>query len=105
VTKTTIEISDDLLRRAKQAALERDTTLRTIVEEALARALGPSDVPSAALRTLTWPPAREVDATRLDAEAVLAAIAWERERAPEDPVRREERLEPVSRQHKKKKKK
>lgn len=110
MTKTTIEISDDLLRRAKQAALERDTTLRTVVEDALARALGPSDVPDAALRTLTWPPARELDAShldaaRLDAEAVLAAIARERERAPEDPGRREGRLEPAPRHHKKKRKK
>ena len=104
MTKTTIEISDDLLRRAKQAALERDTTLRAIVEEALTRALGPADVRSAALRTLTWPPAREADASSRDAGSVLAAIARERERAPEDPGRREGRPEPLPRQHKKKKK-
>jgi predicted transcriptional regulator len=33
--KTTIEISDTLLRAAKCLAAERDTTLRTVVETAL----------------------------------------------------------------------
>jgi Bacterial antitoxin of type II TA system, VapB len=33
--KTTIEINDALLKRAKQLALERNTTLRTVLEAAL----------------------------------------------------------------------
>ena len=37
--KTTIEISDALLRTAKRIAAERDTTLRTVVETALRRYL------------------------------------------------------------------
>jgi Arc/MetJ family transcription regulator len=37
--KTTIEISDALLRAAKRMAAERNTTLRTIVETALRRHL------------------------------------------------------------------
>lgn len=53
--KTTLDIDDELLRRARQAALERDTTLRAIVEEALARALGPAAAP-VPIRTVVWPP-------------------------------------------------
>lgn len=82
--KTTIEISDDLLRRAKQAALERDTTLRAIVEEALERALGGSAGDATPLRTVTWPPPGARAKVR-NAEDVLAAIAHERNRATEDP--------------------
>ena len=37
--KTTLEISDALLRAAKRMAVERNTTLRTIVETALRRHL------------------------------------------------------------------
>jgi len=53
--KTTLDIDDDLLRRAKQAALDRDTTLRAIVEEALERALGQGGAPTP-IRTVVWPP-------------------------------------------------
>jgi hypothetical protein len=55
IVKTTLDIDDDLLRRAKQAALDRDTTLRAIVEEALERSLGPVVAP-VPLRTVVWPP-------------------------------------------------
>lgn len=37
--KTTIEISDALLRRAKERARERHITLRSLIEEALAATL------------------------------------------------------------------
>jgi hypothetical protein len=37
--KTTIEISDALLRRAKQLAVRRKTTLRAVIEHALRDAL------------------------------------------------------------------
>lgn len=53
--KTTLELSDELLRRAKQAALDRNTTLRAIVEEALERSLGPA-VQNVPFRNVTWPP-------------------------------------------------
>lgn len=53
--KTTLDLDDDLLRRAKQAALDRDTTLRAIVEEALALALGRAS-PPVPVRTIVWPP-------------------------------------------------
>ncbi len=35
--KTTVEISDELLRRAKRAALDRGTTLRDLIERGLRR--------------------------------------------------------------------
>lgn len=37
--KTTIELSDDLIRAAKRVALERRTTLRQLVENGLRREL------------------------------------------------------------------
>ena len=37
--RTTVTIPDDLLRRARKAALERSCTLSTLVEEALRKAL------------------------------------------------------------------
>lgn len=46
--KTTIEISDALLRAAKRRAAERDTTLRAIVETALRRYLEAAAEPAEA---------------------------------------------------------
>jgi hypothetical protein len=40
--KTTVEIDDVLLRCAKQVALDRGTTLRTIIEQTLRRELAAS---------------------------------------------------------------
>jgi hypothetical protein len=37
--KTTIDIADPLLRRAKKLAAQRNTTLRMVIEEALRRTL------------------------------------------------------------------
>ncbi|MDJ0952636.1 MAG: DUF2191 domain-containing protein [Acidimicrobiia bacterium] len=37
--KTTVEIADELLKRAKQAALDRETTLRDLIERGLRREL------------------------------------------------------------------
>ena len=39
--RTTIRLDDDLLTRAKRAALERGTTLTAVIEDALRRALAP----------------------------------------------------------------
>lgn len=41
--RTTIRLDDDLLTRAKRAALERGTTLTALIEDALRRALAPAD--------------------------------------------------------------
>lgn len=38
--KTTVEITDDLLRAAKRAAAVRETTLRDLIERGLRRELG-----------------------------------------------------------------
>jgi hypothetical protein len=46
--KTTIEISDPLLRRAKRLAAQRGTTLRVVIEEALAQALAAGERETAA---------------------------------------------------------
>ena len=44
--RTTIRIDDDLLDRAKRAALDRGTTLTSFIEDALRRALAPHPVQS-----------------------------------------------------------
>ena len=49
--KTTLDISDDLLLRAKDLARERKTTLRSVVEEGLATVLnddGQAELPAIA---------------------------------------------------------
>ncbi|HZO50506.1 MAG TPA: CopG family transcriptional regulator [Gaiellaceae bacterium] len=40
--RTTIRLDDDLLTRAKRAAVERGTTLTAVIEDALRRALAPA---------------------------------------------------------------
>jgi hypothetical protein len=84
--KTTIDIADDLLRRAKQEALERGTTLRAIIEEALTRALGPSTAQMPELRTVTWPPPEAAAAAPLDAAAIQAALDRERAGRLDEPA-------------------
>ena len=41
--RTTVRLDDELLTRAKRAALERGTTLTAVIEDALRRALTPGD--------------------------------------------------------------
>ncbi|MCS7008012.1 MAG: CopG family transcriptional regulator [Thermoleophilia bacterium] len=41
--RTTIRLDDELLTRAKRAAVERGTTLTAVIEDALRRALAPAD--------------------------------------------------------------
>jgi hypothetical protein len=69
--KTTIELSDALLLRAKRAALERGTTLRALIEEALERAVGGTGKRATPLRTITFgvPGAALLDARDLGASA------------------------------------
>ncbi len=83
--KTTLEISDELLLRAKQAALERGTTLRAIVEEALQRSLGAVLTEAAPLRTVTWggPSGRRKGST--SGESVDFFVADQREGRLDDP--------------------
>ena len=84
IVKTTIDISDDLLRRAKQAALEGNTTLRAIIEAALERALGPAPSALPPLRTPIWPPSG-VGAPTLDPAALREILDREREGHADDP--------------------
>jgi hypothetical protein len=51
--RTTLELPDDLLRRAKIAAIERGTTLRELIGKALAQELGVKD--SAKPKRATFP--------------------------------------------------
>jgi Arc/MetJ family transcription regulator len=39
--RTTVRLDDDLLAKAKRAAIERGTTLTAVIEDALRRALAP----------------------------------------------------------------
>lgn len=57
--KTTIEIPDDLLRRARQFALDRNTTLRAVVEQGLGQLLGAVDQPAPPVRFVTYGSADE----------------------------------------------
>lgn len=82
--KTTLEISDELLLRAKQAALERGTTLRAIVEEALRRSLGPVVAEAPPLRTITWPDTGR-RAGAATAKAVDSFVADQRDGRLDDP--------------------
>jgi len=74
--KTTLEIDDALLKRAKARALERGTTLRAVVEEALQRALGIRAGVRAPLKLTTWP---AQPSARIDEARVLAAIRADRD--------------------------
>ena len=54
--KTTIEISDPLLRRAKKLAAKRGTTLKAVIEDALRRELAAAETGAAStgVRTHTF---------------------------------------------------
>lgn len=57
--KTTVEIEPGLLRAAKRAALERDTSLRELIQRGLRRELEAGARPAAELRWVeasgAWP--------------------------------------------------
>ena len=78
--KTTIEISDALLRAAKRLAAERNTTLRTVVETALRQYLE-----SAADRTAARPRLRRHSFRGRGLQSGLSESDWAaiRERAYE----------------------
>jgi len=51
--RTTIRLDDDLLVRAKRAAIERGTTLTALIKDALRRALAPDAAQTRARVTLS----------------------------------------------------
>lgn len=53
--RTTLDVRDDFLLRAKRLAAERNTTLTAIVEEALGEYLAPKAAPGADYK-LAWRP-------------------------------------------------
>jgi hypothetical protein len=74
--KTTLDLADELVARAKRVALERDITLRALVEEALERAIGSSRARWEPLATVTYgDPGR--------AESLLSGTALLREANPD----------------------
>lgn len=78
--KTTIELPDELLLRAKQAALERRTSLKEVIESALVHALGRAPGRHPPLRTVVWPPADNPGSSVTSAE-ILRMIRDERDSA------------------------
>jgi hypothetical protein len=52
--RTTLDLPDELLKKAKVAAIERGTTLREVVSIALSRELGVASAPNSSART-TFP--------------------------------------------------
>ena len=71
--KTTLDLPEELLTRAKRVALERGTTLRAVVIGALERELGTAEREISPLRTLVWPPPGQPSET-IDPDVVLNAI-------------------------------
>ncbi|MBI4815796.1 MAG: DUF2191 domain-containing protein [Deltaproteobacteria bacterium] len=51
--KTTIDIADEVLRKAKRLAAKRNTTLKVVVEEALIEAIARSKEPASTLAVQT----------------------------------------------------
>lgn len=86
VMKTTLDIEDTLLQRAKQAALDRHTTLRAIVEEALLRSLGPTTETDVPVRTLVFPVTLPQGGPRLAADAIDAALDEQRSDPADSPL-------------------
>ncbi len=67
--KTTIEIADPILRRAKRLAARRRTTLRAVVESALRHEI---DRDAAASRTNT-----EIRARTFEGRGLQAGLSWD----------------------------
>jgi hypothetical protein len=76
--KTTLDIPDELFHRAKNAALERRTSLKAIVNQALERFLGPESNVVTPLHTHVWPPEGTTN-THIESENILQIIRNERE--------------------------
>jgi len=83
--KTTLDLPDELLHRAKLAALERGTSLKAIVVEALTRELGPSGRNAPPLVTHVYPPPERVG-EMIDPDVVLQAVRALRDGDPVVPA-------------------
>lgn len=77
--RTTIELPDPLLKRAKIAAVERGTTLRELIGAALARELGIDPEVAAAPQPVRFPlfPSRRQGSLSLSAEDLAVSEADE----------------------------
>ena len=68
--RTTLDLPDDILRRAKIAAVERGSTLRQLVSEALQRELAGSERPRKRLARAPVKLAADAPLRRLSPEAI-----------------------------------
>jgi hypothetical protein len=76
--RTTIELPNELLKRAKIAAVERGVTLRGLVEHALGRELGPpAETPSRPRAKFPIFASKSPGALRLTAAGLAAVEAEE----------------------------
>jgi hypothetical protein len=71
--KTTLEIPDELFRRAKEVALQRGTSLKAVVTQALEKELGSEVAERPPILTHVFPPYGTVTQLQ-DDDAVLKAI-------------------------------
>jgi hypothetical protein len=85
--RTTLELPDDILRRAKIEAVQRGSTLRQLVIDALQREMAGTDRPR---KRLAKPPiklAADAPLRRMSPEAVKRVDAEDLQRAEEGKAR------------------
>lgn len=85
--RTTLDLPDDILRRAKIEAVERGATLRQLVIDALQREMASTERPR---KRLARPPvklAADAPLRRMSAEAVERLDAEDLERSDESKAR------------------
>ena len=85
--RTTLELPDDILRRAKIEAVQRGSTLRQLVIDALQREMAGTERPR---KRLTKPPiklAADAPLRRLSPEAVKRVDAEDLQRSEEGKAR------------------
>jgi hypothetical protein len=85
--RTTLELPDDILRRAKIEAVERGSTLRQLVIDALQREMSATERPR---NRLTKPPiklAADAPLRRMSPEAIKRADAEDLQRSDESKAR------------------
>jgi hypothetical protein len=71
--KTTIELDSALLQAAKQRALDTNSSLKQVIEQALRQLLGPANAISVPIRTMTF---GNADATWPFTSAKMRAHAY-----------------------------
>lgn len=74
--RTTLDLDDHLLLRARQRAVERGTSLTAVIEQALAAYLAPTATPPEPFR-LDWTPTQGQLLLSLDALASRSALEEE----------------------------